>query len=539
MRIAKKLLAGGSSKIKRITIFFFAVVVMAWLFFSVYKNYIQPIQDKKNLKEAAKILTSRLDTFSLLGQMFLVYLPEYEHERLLRIKPGTLFLQKDSIPQKKANSKNSMIQDIDLLRERLKKIKQTFTEKNIPPPFVAIDQEYGRVQRITSGITNFPSPMAMGAAAHSLNDFELLRWVGFHSCYELREIGINWPLMPLADVQTNPANPVIGTRAFHSKPEIVSEAVSHYSQGLHEAGCMDTLKHFPGHGGTSLDSHKELPIVQKNMKELLKQELLPFSENRDTSYSLMLSHILVPQVDSEIVSRSSFWVQNYLRQMMKFEGLILTDDLGMQAVSPKLNKKNVVTAALKSFEAGADIFLFSNGPDRFAWDVHRELMEKLSSKKIKKKRLISSVEKIIFFKLKLGLYGSGPGGESDTKISNYLKRQADERAYLKKKAPSPRALDWEISKASIQILTGNIENRHDEKKAQRPILYTDTKPGEFAMQAPLEEKFSQVYYRLDRLQSQNIPRSSQNIVILHSQGSSLPAPLKKILLSKAALESHS
>ena len=500
----------------------FLTIVLGWLSFWCYKNYIQPAQEERYLKEAVRNIVRELEFPALLGQMFLVYLPKDRHEHLFKIKPGVLFLQRDSI---RVNSENGVVQYIHFLRQRLEKIKQQFIERKIPPPFISIDQEYGRVQRIFSGVTDFPSPMAMGAAAYALDNFKILRWVGFHSCSELKEIGIDWPLVPLADVQTNRSSPVIGTRSFHSKPEIVSKAVFHYSKGLHEAGCMDTIKHFPGHGGTSRDSHKDTPIIQKKINELAEQELLPFSENKDTSYSIMLSHILLPQIDHEIVSGSSFWVQNYLRQKMKFRGLILTDDLGMKAAAPKLNKQDIVKASLKSFQSGVDILLFSNGADRFALDVYLKLIKKFSSGEIKKERVLSSVEKIIFFKLKLGLYDPYLQ-KSNKRVLNYRRKQDDKRSYLKREAPSAESLNQKISKAGIQILLGDIEDRQFKDS----ILFTDSNRDEFDTRSLSEKKFFEIYYTFDRLR--DLSGSNKDVVILHSQNRYLPDTLKKFLLLK-------
>ena len=516
------------SKIKT-TLFLSITASIGYLSFWGYKNYILPAQEEKYLKEAAKNIVRKLELPTLLGQMFLVYFSEDRYEHLFKIKPGVLFLQRDSIPQKKVNSKNGAVQDIDLLKQKIRKIKQRFVERKIPPPFISVDQEYGRVQRIVSGVTDFPSPMAMGAAAHSLNDFGILRWVGFHSCSELREIGIDWPLTPLADVQTNRSNPVIGTRSFHSEPEIVSKAVFHYSQGLHEAGCMDTLKHFPGHGDTSLDSHKNIPIIQKEMNALVKQELLPFSENADTSYSIMLSHILLPKIDHEITSASSFWVQDHLRQKMKFGGLILTDDLGMKAVTPELNKKNIIKTALKSFKSGVDILLFSNGPDRFALDVYLKLLEKFSSKEIKKERILSSVEKIIFFKLKLGLYDPYLD-RSNKKVLDYREKQNKRRSYLEREAPPAKSLNQQISESGIQILMGNIKDKN--KNGKDPILFTDSKLNEFENQPMLQKKFSSTYHAFAELLDRDIQKPSHDIVILHSKNRALPKEIKQFLLLK-------
>ena len=227
--------------------FCIVLIISTYLGYYCYKEYKEQIFNQ-SLLLMSEYITSQMNDRTLLGQTFLVYLPPGDNasdsrkrwKNLMNIRPGVLFIQSSSIPQKKDKKSSS------LLKKRLLEVKKYLHSRNIPPPFTATDQEFGRVQRIKEGVTTFPSAMTMGESIQSNQKYHFIYWVGFHSCTDLRNLGIDWPLAPVADLQINPENSVIGTRSFGSEPKHVSRILFHYIDGLHDAGCMDTLKHFPG-----------------------------------------------------------------------------------------------------------------------------------------------------------------------------------------------------------------------------------------------------------------------------------------------------
>lgn len=216
-------------------------------------------------------------------------------------------------------------------------------------PMITFDGEWGLAMRI-EGVDRFPQNMALGA----IRDTELLKEYGLEAGREMRLLGINVNFAPVLDVNVNPANPVIGSRSFGENPMRVARDGAAYSAGLEEAGIMAVGKHFPGHGDTSVDSHKALATVSHSMAELEKTDLLPFEKFISEGGSgVMTGHLNVPAVDSSgtPASLSKKITTDLLRKQMGFKGLIFTDALAMKGAA---SKKNNCVEALK---AGADMLV--------------------------------------------------------------------------------------------------------------------------------------------------------------------------------------
>ena len=483
----------------------------------------------------AGYLLERLDHRSILGQIFLLYLPLEDTKAIFHVRPGTLFIQKRSIPQKNGQ------QDHYALKKRLAEMRQTFRERGIPPPFIAVDQEFGRVQRIKNDVHEFPAAMAMGHAVRSGADPKNIYWVGFHSCVDLKKLHINWPLAPVADLHDDPENPVIGTRSFGSDPELVSEILLHYVQGLHDAGCMDALKHFPGHGGTSSDSHKELPVVDKTLRQLERKELIPFRALAQSSSAIMLGHLLLPQVDREITTFSPRWVDRYLKEEMNFKGLIMTDDLGMRAVTPDMDQKNITRSVSKAIAGGADVLLLADGAARFAPYVFDLLLKKMKQPEFRK-RVFNSAKKMLIQKLKYGLYWRLLQKELKGKKIEQKKhlREAmlsvlegndareERRKFLEKKAPDPALINQTLSRGGIKYLSGRPRKIVPEKNR----LFTNVSSKDL----PCLRRFKKVHFSFDALmtsppkdqQSVPDPESPMEMVILY-ESSKLSGRMKRFL----------
>ena len=196
---------------------------------------------------------------------------------------------------------------------------------------LAADCEDGITMRFPGG-TEFPSMMALGAA----NDVSVTYTVAQSIADEMRELGVFWNFAPVADINTNPDNPIINIRAFGGTPKLVEEHVVAYLRGTQDRGVAACVKHFPGHGDTSLDSHRELPSLPFDAKRLWEVELRPFAEAvRCGVRSVMSSHVAVPALDPSGVpaSLSPILTERLLRGELGYDGIIVTDALDMHAVT--------------------------------------------------------------------------------------------------------------------------------------------------------------------------------------------------------------
>ncbi|HTN43580.1 MAG TPA: beta-N-acetylhexosaminidase [Nitrospiria bacterium] len=262
------------------------------------------------------------------------------------------------------------------------------------PMLVSIDQEGGRVSRLPKGFTVFPGGAQL-AACHST---ELVYRVAQATARELRAVGINMNMAPVLDVNTNPANPVIGDRAFGASPTLVSSMGLTTMAGLQDNRVIACGKHFPGHGDTAADSHKELPRVPHDLQRLREVELRPFLHIIPNGLaSIMTAHVLYPKLDpDEPATLSKKIITGLLREAMGFKGVVVTDDLEMAAIS---DRHGPGEAAVKAIEAGADLILFCRDEDK-----QREALEAVANavkhKKISEARIEQSLLRILQMKEK-------------------------------------------------------------------------------------------------------------------------------------------
>jgi len=230
------------------------------------------------------------------------------------------------------------------------------------PLFIASDLEQGLGQQIEGG-TIFPPAMAIGQAIkpESKDDIRLLRKSIGIIAQEAKATGINIILSPVLDVNTNPRNPIICTRAFSDNPRKVAWFGKEFIKGFQRHGLLACAKHFPGHGDTSVDSHRELPVVKADLKRLYDIELYPFTKAIKAGVKMiMVGHLKVPVIDSRFPSSlSEKTIKGLLRDKMRFKGLVITDAMNMKAI--KLREEE---ACLKAIKAGADIVLHPSKPER-------------------------------------------------------------------------------------------------------------------------------------------------------------------------------
>ncbi|MEE8522746.1 MAG: beta-N-acetylhexosaminidase [Thermoanaerobaculia bacterium] len=232
------------------------------------------------------------------------------------------------------------------------------------PFFIAVDQEGGRLQAWGPPHQEaLPTAAEIGWEAESSGETFEVTLGAMNVGRELAAAGINLNFAPVLDVLTRPENPVIGDRSFGSRPELVSTVASAFVEGLQAAGVLACGKHFPGHGDTDLDSHLALPVVGHDEERLHDVELLPFRAALAHGLeTMMTAHVLYPAWDSERpATLSPAIIRGVLRDELGFPGVVFTDELSMRGLR---DRHDLLEAGLLSLEAGCDVLLTTQEPDR-------------------------------------------------------------------------------------------------------------------------------------------------------------------------------
>lgn len=264
------------------------------------------------------------------------------------------------------------------------------------PLLISADLEWGAAMRIV-GATAFPQVMAAGATGRPEDAYT----IGSAAAIEGRAVGIHVNFAPDADLNNNPLNPVINTRSFGEDPRAVGQLVSAYIRGLHDNGMLATLKHFPGHGDTDIDSHLGLPVISADYARLDTLELVPFRTGIDAGADIVMSaHIAFPAFTSsdEPGTLSAAVLTGLLRDSLRFRGLVVTDALTMGAIVAKYGAGE---ATVRAFLAGSDLLLMPANPDS-ALDA---MTAAVANGRISMERLDTSVRRMLEIKRHLNLYG--------------------------------------------------------------------------------------------------------------------------------------
>ncbi len=267
------------------------------------------------------------------------------------------------------------------------------------PLFIATDEEGGTVARIANSqdfdVTKFSNMKFIGET----NDPEKAREVGEVIGAYMKDLGFNLDFAPVADVNTNPENIVIGSRAFGSDPELVAKMITEVISGLHNSGIMSCIKHFPGHGDTTSDSHSGSVSVSKTWEELLQCEIIPFKAGIEAETDMiMTAHIIADNISGEgaPASLSEVMITEKLRNELGFNGIVITDSMSMGAVTGRYSPGEAAVLALK---AGADIILMPEDLD----EAFRSVLEAVSSGVLSEARIDMSVMRILEQKVKYGI----------------------------------------------------------------------------------------------------------------------------------------
>lgn len=412
------------------------------------------------------------------------YADESTYEFLLKSRPAGVLLFRWS------NGLNSPGQ----VRDLTKGLQQQARELGLPPLFIVADQEGGLVARLQQGFTEFPGNAALGRT-----DSERLAFLSAQEmAREMRAVGINFTLAPVVDINSNPDNPVIGIRSYSSDPDCVARLGKAAQEGFASAGVISCLKHFPGHGDTSVDSHKGLPWLNKTRAELEECELIPFRKLVKSSPAVMTAHVRISSLDSGCcASLSKPVISELLRKQLAFNGLVLTDSLTMEAIVRECGV-DIGEAAVKAFEAGSDLIIMGGrtlndsesplhtGELKY---IQRALVEAIQKGRIKYSRLRDSLDRIMVLKKTYNI-GVDTDVEHEFESERALEcaREIAERSVVVEKGELPFDLqDRKVVIVAPQMLKPIIEKSTLSSLASRELYFASVVPLKEEMQRIKEQ----------------------------------------------------
>ena len=474
------------NNISCILVFIFGCV--GYLQAQFYPKNITKDLDKKAAKYADS-LYAKLSMDERIGQLYIVALYTNKDQNHIsgvrklveQERIGGIILMQDDAEQ-----------EIALVNE--------FQKKSRVPMLFGMDAEWGLYQRIKTA-HKFPWAMTLGA----IQDNNLVYEMASKIAEDAKKMGIYWNFAPVVDVNTNPKNPIIGNRSFGSDVQNVIAKSLAYAQGLQDNGVLAAIKHFPGHGDTDVDSHLDLPVVKHSLERLNKIELAPFKALMDKKIGgTMIAHLYVPQLEKgkNIPASISYdIVTNLLKNKFRYEGLVITDALNMNAVAKKYPAGEL---DLRAFKAGNDVLLFSQ-------DVptgKKLIKEAIQKGEVSEKRLEESVKKILKTKYLLGLQNLRP--LSSEGINNVLNNDSH-------------------AKISEKLYANALTLLKDEKQLfplrEKEVYYLPLEEASheaFLQELSKEIKVKKISFK----EIQSIPENAVVIIGLHKDNSTAYKPYK-------------
>lgn len=281
----------------------------------------------------------------------------------------------------------------DQTRQMLSDTKAIYSDLGLPEPFLCVDEEGGTVSRIFGnpafGKTPIPDMITVGTSGNTGEASASGTEIGTY----LYDLGFNVDFAPVADVLTNPSNTVMAQRSFGSDPQLVSSMVRAESEALKAQGIIPVLKHYPGHGATSQDSHEGYASTDKSLDELMQSELVPFANAADYAPVIMVGHISDTNVSSDGLpaTLSKTFVTDILRGQLGYHGLVITDAMAMGAIA---NQYSSDQAAVMAIEAGCDMIL---QPADFS-TAYNGVLQAVNTGKISEERINESLRRILTVK---------------------------------------------------------------------------------------------------------------------------------------------
>ncbi|MBN4069576.1 beta-N-acetylhexosaminidase [bacterium AH-315-G05] len=344
-------------------------------------------QDETDLK--IKNLINNMTIEEKIGQMIMVSFYEHQiHEFISNKRIGGFILF--------SNNVHAPMQTRELTG-KIDEITKIYLDV---PPFIAIDQEGGKVSRIDSIFPSFENNRVLG----NIDDSELSKEQGLLIGEALSYLGVNLNFAPVVDVNTNENNPVIGVRAFGENAEIVSKMANAFVNGQRKNLVISCIKHFPGHGNVMKDSHFELPTNYRDISEVREIDISPFKYliNESDIGMIMTAHVKVPSMDTEQPATLSRKIlTGELRDRLGFEGVIITDDIGsMEAITSLMKTEE---AAVKAIEAGVDIVLLVTTLEQVEKTIEY-ILYSIKNGVITEERIDESLYRILRLKYRYGFF---------------------------------------------------------------------------------------------------------------------------------------
>ncbi|NLL81665.1 MAG: beta-N-acetylhexosaminidase [Tissierellia bacterium] len=301
------------------------------------------------------------------------------------------------------NIKQNRIGGFILFSRNIENLEQTLqllnSLKNINstyeiPLLLSVDEEGGTVSRLSKIYKNLPSPLLLG---HK-NDLKLSFEYGKNLGMKARSLGFNMNFAPVLDINSNPENTVIGNRAYGKKAELVSRVGEEVIEGIRSQNIIAVAKHFPGHGDTLVDSHFQLPMVDKSIDELYNLEIIPFKKAINKGLNaIMVAHVLYPQIDNEFpATMSEKIINDILRVELEFDGLIISDDMTMGAI---IDNYTIEEASVQFLKSGGDIILICHGNENVDL-VYNKILESVNKGILTEDEIDEKVYRILEIKNK-------------------------------------------------------------------------------------------------------------------------------------------
>lgn len=357
------------------------------------------VTDSTEIIAMAGAIVEKMTLEEKIGQMFIVNLEQLDKSE------GNYYEFRQFTNNMTDSLKKYPVGGIILFARNIESIDQTKTliadaQKNTKVPlFVSVDEEGGSVARIGNNsnmhTTSFPSMEEIGA----MNDEDYVYNMGATIGKEIKELGFNLDFAPVADVKTNEYNTEIGDRSFGSNAKLVSNMVRQVVNGLQDQNVSATLKHFPGHGSVSGDSHTNPVNADTDLLGLRSTEFRPFQAGIDAGVDfVMISHISISKVTENTVAAtmSKLVIENMLREELNFSGVVITDAMDMGAITKKYKPGD---AAVKAIKAGIDIVLMT--PD--LEEAYQAVYDAIDSGEITENQIKESVQRIIETKIRRGV----------------------------------------------------------------------------------------------------------------------------------------
>ena len=365
----------------------FLKILLFFLVFSFYSYSQNPLVSDDAVKQEVWV-DSIYNTLSIdqkIGQLFTIWVATKQGDD--KMKEVSSIIEKNHL--------GGLIFSLGNIKDQAK-YTNIFQSISKVPLLIGMDAEWGIGMRLDDAFS-FPYNMTLGA----LNDDSLIYNVGKRIGVHAKRIGVHINFAPVTDINTNPNNPIIGSRSFGEDKINVTKKSLSYLKGMQSVGIMGSAKHFPGHGDTSTDSHKTLPIINFSAKRINDVELFPYKELIKNNLStVMVAHMEVPSLEKEPKMPSTLSkniISKLLKKKLKFEGLVITDAMDMKGVVD-FNKNQ--SADVGALLAGNDVLLMPDDLDESTKSIKKAINDGI----ITEKRLKYSVKKILMAKYKAGLY---------------------------------------------------------------------------------------------------------------------------------------